>query len=157
MDSYNKYLQRFNYLRKFAGKLISTIFPKVNKKFKKILLLNPSQGLRQTDKQEILILQQYKYLTFLVTDLSRSSGCLLPWPEWPGPEVAARAPDVVVALGAGLGGPKPGEDLFWPWLVLLWWLEDWLPPECPTPPWSLGLVPLDLARHICCCLPTRWS
>ena len=46
-------------------------------------------------------------------------------------------------LGAGLGGPEEEEDLLWPWLVLLWWLEDWLPPEYPTPPWSLGSVPLD--------------
>ena len=31
MDSYNKHLQKFNCLRKFAGKLILTNFPKVNK------------------------------------------------------------------------------------------------------------------------------
>ena len=51
MDSYNKHLQRFNYLRKFAGKLVLTNFPKVKEKFSKIWLLNPSQGLRHTDKQ----------------------------------------------------------------------------------------------------------
>ena len=41
--------------------------------------------------------------------------------------------DVVVKLGASLGGPMEEEDLVGPCVVLLWWLEDWLPPECPTP------------------------
>ena len=55
------------------------------------------------------------------------------WPGWPDPE-AARVQDIVVALGAGLGGPMEEEDLVGPSGVLLSWLEDWLPPECPTPP-----------------------
>ena len=50
----------------------------------------------------------------------------------------------VVDTGAGLGGPELVEDS-WPWFVLPWRLEDWLLPECPTPPWSLGLVPMDSA------------
>ena len=33
------------------------------------------------------------------------------------------------------------EDLVGPCGVLLWWLEDWLPPECPTPPGPKGLHP----------------
>ena len=77
----------------------------------KILLLHLLQGLRQAEKQKFSILQQYKYLSFLVTDLSRSSGCHLPCPEWPGSEEAARVLDVTVVLGAGLEGPDPGEDL----------------------------------------------
>ena len=59
--------------------------------------------------------------------------------------MATMVPDVAVAEGGGLGGPKLAEDPFWSWFVLLWWPEDWLPPECHTPPQSLGLVPLDLA------------
>ena len=59
--------------------------------------------------------------------------------------MAARAPEVTVAEGAGLGGPELEEDPIWPWFVLLWWPEDWLPPERPTPPWFLGLAPLDSA------------
>ena len=50
------------------------------------------------------------------------------WPEWP---EAAKALEVIVALGAGLGGPEKGEDVLWSWLVLLWWLEDWPPPRVP--------------------------
>ena len=46
-----------------------------------------------------------------------------------------------MALGAGLRGPMEEEDFLGPCGVLLWWLEDWLPPECPTPPWSRGFVP----------------
>ena len=51
------------------------------------------------------------------TDLSPSSGYLLEWPEWleaplePWPKLlAARAPDVAVNKGGGLGGPSRGED-----------------------------------------------
>ena len=51
--------------------------------------------------------------------------------------MAIRAPNVVVVLGAGLGGPKLGEDFSWPWLVLLWWLED-------SPHSSLGVSALRL-------------
>ena len=54
-----------------------------------------------------------------------------------------------VAEGASLGGPKLTEDPFQLWFVLLWWPEDWLPPECPTPPRSGGLVPMDSARDVC--------
>ena len=63
------------------------------------------------------------------------------WPDWPDPK-AARAPDIVVALGAGLGGPMEEEDLVGPCDVLLWWLEDRLPPECPTPPDPRDLCPV---------------
>ena len=52
---------------------------------------------------------------------------------------------MVVALGAGLEGPLREEVLVGPCKDLLWWLEDWLPPECPTPPWSRGLMPQDWA------------
>ena len=62
----------------------------------------------------------------------------------PLPEVfAAKAPEVTVASGEGLGGTKREEDS-WPWLVP-WWLEDWLLPERPTPLQSFGLAPLDSA------------
>ena len=67
-----------------------------------------------------------KVFTLLSTDLSHSSGCHLESPEWPEapPEpwpkvLAARAPDVTVNKGLGLGGPCLGEDWFLPWLVFL--------------------------------------
>ena len=92
-----------------------------------------------------------KVFTFLSTDLSCSSGCLSLWPEWPEapPEpcpkvLAVKVPDMVVADRLGLEGPNLAEDP-WPWFVLLWSLEDWLPPECPYPPWSLGMEALDSA------------
>ena len=66
------------------------------------------------------------------------------WPEWPDPK-AARAPEVTVALGAGLGGPMVEEDKVGPCGVLLWWLGAWLLPECPTPPWSQEFEPRDWA------------
>ena len=47
------------------------------------------------------------------------------WPK----VLVARAPDVTVELSAGLEGPPvPKESPLWPWLVLLWRLEDWEPP-----------------------------
>ena len=68
----------------------------------------------QNDKSDIL------------THLSCSSGCRCCWPDWPDmpPEawsrvLAARALDIAVAIGAGLGGPKLVEDS-WPWFVLPW-------------------------------------
>ena len=57
--------------------------------------------------------------------------------------MATRGPDVTVAEGAGLGGPKLEDDC-WLWFVLLWWLEDWLPPDRRTPPWSLVYFALGL-------------
>ena len=42
---------------------------------------------------------------------------------WSWPEVVeASEPDVTVDKGGGLGGPKWEEE---PWLLPLWWLEDW--------------------------------
>ena len=52
---------------------------------------------------------------------------------------------MAVALGGGLGGPLKEEDPPWAWLDPLWWLEDWLPPCCPTLPLSLELALSDLA------------
>ena len=117
------------------------------------------------------ILQQKEYLTFLSLALSCSPGCLLPWPDWPvappecwPEELAAKVLKVAVVLGGGLGGTKhKGEP--WPWLVPLWWLEDWELPWCPTPPWSLGLAPLDSAWTevelppwaVCWCPQDKWS
>ena len=46
-------------------------------------------------------------------------------PDWWPQVLAARAPEVTVALGRGLGGPKEQEEDLWPWLVPLCWLEDW--------------------------------
>ena len=44
------------------------------------------------------------------------------WPK----VVTARVPRVTEALGGGREGPlEQEEDPLWPWLVLLWWLEDW--------------------------------
>ena len=57
----------------------------------------------------------------------------------------ASEPDVAVALGGGLGGPLREGDPLRPWPDPLWWLEDWLPPCCPTPPLSLERAPEDLA------------
>ena len=39
--------------------------------------------------------------------------------------VAARAPEVTMALGEGLEGPKKQEEDPWPWVVPLCWLKDW--------------------------------
>ena len=53
-----------------------------------------------------------------------------------------------MALGGGLGGPLLEEVLLaflWPWSEPLWWLEDWLPPCCPTLSLSLELALSDLA------------
>ena len=58
--------------------------------------------------------------------------------------MAFKAPEVTVVLGVGLRGPKLEEDP-WPWFVLLWWLEDCLPLDHSTTPWSMGLAPLDSA------------
>ena len=54
-----KQLHNFNDLRKITGRLILTNFPNKSRQKMTVLLLNPLQGLRQTDKHEILILQQY--------------------------------------------------------------------------------------------------
>ena len=47
-------------------------------------------------------------------------------PDWSWPElVEARAPDFTMDESGGLGGPEWEEELLWPWLLPLWWLEDW--------------------------------
>ena len=70
-------------------------------------------------------------LPFVLARVARPRGC-----QGTGSNCGTRCPP---------GGPLGEEDLVEPCEVLLWWLEDWLPPECPTPPWSQGFVPRDWA------------
>ena len=47
-------------------------------------------------------------------------------PDSSGPQlIEASELDVTLDKGAGLGGPEWEEEPLWPWLLPLWWLEDW--------------------------------
>ena len=115
-----------------------------------MLKWDPLRELRQINKQHYWYPQQKEYLTFFTVTQLCSSGCLKCWPGWPAepPETCSGAWAAwavgVTATGAGLGGPDLVEDS-WPWCVLPWQLEDWLLPDCPTPPWSWVFGPWDLA------------
>ena len=46
--------------------------------------------------------------------------------DWYWPEVMKTSePDITVDEDLGLGGPSWEEEPLWPWLIPLWWLEDW--------------------------------